>query len=188
MVSPNRATRRLQKERNFRPHAEHYHAAHIFYDNASKNQRGSALQLQASFVFSAFCVEAYLNHMGSTCLTCWSDIERAPVFAKLRLPMAEFSVHLAAGERPLQTVRHLFRYRDWMAHSKSTLIKEEIEYEGEIDDSVRMTTPRHKWEEFITLENAKRCLDDVAALVKALNEKSAVSRSRSLNRDITYLH
>jgi len=173
-VNPGRAPRRLQKERDFRPHAEHYHAAGVFYDIASKNQKGSALPLQASLVFCAFCVEAYLNHMGRTCLSYWSEIERAPVFAKLRLLMAEFGVHLVAGERPLQTIRHLFRYRDWMAHSKSTVIKEEIDYEGEIDDSVRMTTPRHKWEDFITLENAKRCLDDVAALVKALNEKAPV--------------
>jgi hypothetical protein len=88
--------------------------------------------------------------------------------------MAEFGIRLSDGERPVQTIRQLFRYRNWMAHSKSTVIKEEIEYEGEIDDSVRMTTPPHKWEEFITLENAKRCLDDVAALVKALNEKAPV--------------
>jgi hypothetical protein len=112
--------------------------------------------------------------MGRTCLSYWTEIERAPVFAKLRLLMAEFGVHLRAEERPLQTVRHLFRYRDWMAHSKSIVIKEEIDYEGEIDDSIRMTTPRHKWEKFITLENAKRCFDDVAALVKALNEKAPV--------------
>ena len=37
-----------------------------------------------------------------------------------------------------------------------------------------MATPPHKWEQFITLENAKRCLDDVAALLKTLNEKAPV--------------
>jgi hypothetical protein len=174
MSAAKQPSRRLKKERDFRPHAEHYHAASVFYDNASKSERGSALQLQAALVFCAFCVEAYLNHMGRTCLARWDDVERAPVFAKLRLLLSEFSVHLAPGERPLQTIRQLFRYRDWMAHSKSAVITEELEYEGEIDESTRMATPKHKWEDFNTLANTRRCLDDVAALVKSLNEKAPV--------------
>ena len=112
--------------------------------------------------------------MGAKCLSAWSDIERAPVFAKLRVLMLAFGVQLAGNERPMQTVRQLFRYRDWIAHSKSALITEEIEREGEIDDSLLMATPKHKWERFNTLENAKRAIDDVAALVEALNEKAPV--------------
>jgi hypothetical protein len=172
LLNPDRITKRLQKERNFRPHAEHHHAAWVFYRNAEKNEVGSALQLQASLVFSAFCMEAYLNHMGSKCLSYWDEIDRSPVLAKLRLLMAEFKVHFEAGERPLQTVRQLFGYRNWMAHSRSKLIKEETEYEGEVDDAVLMAAPRDKWEAFVTLENTKRCLEDVAKLINALNEKA----------------
>jgi hypothetical protein len=167
-------TRRLQKERDFRPHAEHYHAACVFYDNASKTERGSALQLQGSFVFCAFCIEAYLNHMGSTNLTYWDDVEKSSVFTKLRLLMAEFGIRLPDGQRPLQTIRQLFRYRNWMAHSKSRVIKEEIEFDADIDDSARMTTPRDKWDDFISLQNAKLCLEDVADLIKTLNAKAPV--------------
>ncbi len=67
-----------------------------------------------------------------------------------------------------------------MAHSKSAVIREEIKYEGEINDSIRMATPQHKWEKFNTLANAQRCLDDVAALVKALNDKAPVPDSSLL--------
>jgi hypothetical protein len=97
--------------------------------------------------------------MGSTNLTYWDDVEKSSVFTKLRILMAEFGIRLPDGQRPLQTIRQLFRYRNWMAHSKSRVIKEEIEFDGDIDDSDRMTTPRDKWDDFISLQNAKLCLE-----------------------------
>jgi hypothetical protein len=167
-------TRRLKKKRKHRPHAEHYEAARVFCANAEKNQADSGLQLQASLLFSAFCIEAYLNLMGSTCLRYWDEIDKAPVLAKLRLLMAEFRVHFEEGKRPLQTVSDLFRYRNWMAHSKAGLIEEEkeIKNEDDIEDAVLFDLPRHKWEKFVTRQKAKQCLEDVAAVIGALNEKA----------------
>jgi hypothetical protein len=112
--------------------------------------------------------------MGSTNLTYRDDVEKPSVFTKLRLLMAEFGIRLPDGQRPLQTIRQLFRYRNWMAHSKSRVIKEEIEFDGDIDDSDRMTTPRDKRDDFISLQNARLCLEDVADLIKTLNAKAPV--------------
>jgi len=61
-----------------------------------------------------------------------------------------------------------------MAHSKSRVIKEDVEFDGDIDDSARMTTPRDKWDDFISLQNAKLCLDDVADLIRNINAKAPV--------------
>ena len=81
---------RVSKKRDFRPFAEHFHAARMFYAVAEHEERGSALQTQACLIFCAFCVEAYLNHVGPKFLNFWDEVEPLRVMAKLRLLLKQF--------------------------------------------------------------------------------------------------
>jgi hypothetical protein len=162
----------VKKVREFRPHAQHMHAARLYYNNAQSKMDGSFFQLVGSLAFCAFGLEAYLNHVGERTLDYWEDVDFAPPLAKLRLLAAEFSVPLDKARRPMQTVCELIRHRNWLVHSRSEIIKEEKEHNSDTYSRTFYDQPLHRWEAFVTPENVGRAIEDVEALIELLNSKS----------------
>jgi len=162
----------VTKIREFRPHADHLHGARVFQKLAKRGIDGSYYQRVGCLAFCAFALEAYFNHVGQLTLSYWSEAEFAPPLAKLRLLAAEFGVALDASRRPLQTVVKLFRYRNWLAHSRSETITEETEHTADSYERTFYDEPLHQWESFATLPNMARAIEDVEAVITLLNQKS----------------
>jgi hypothetical protein len=163
---------RITKKREFRPHGEHMHAARLFYRHAKDGVKGPYYQWSACLAFSAFSLEAYLNLLGQRTIVLWRDVEKAPPLAKLRLLMAQFGIRLQTGERPLQTVRELFMYRNWLAHTRSEIILYDAEHPIDEHEERLYEAPLHKWERFPTDATAARAMEDVEKVITLLNARS----------------
>jgi hypothetical protein len=129
--------------------------------------------LSASMVFSAFTVEACLNHIGANRTTFWSSVERklSPP-DKLDLLANLFGLKIDFSKRPFQTFKRMFRLRDALAHGKTESITEEstqLLREGE-----HPKMPMTNWEKEINLRNAKIYFEDTKAIFQILCDKATM--------------
>jgi hypothetical protein len=123
--------------------------------------------LSASMVFSAFTVEAFLNHVGANRTTFWSSVERklSPP-DKLDLLANLFGLKIDFSKRPFQTFKRMFRLRDALAHGKTeSMTAESTQFlrEGECPQM-----PMTNWEKEINFRNAKIYLEDAKAIFQIL--------------------
>lgn len=129
---------RIQKKRDFRPHGEHFHAARLFHRHAAEGVAGHYYQWVGCLAFCAFSLEAYFNFIGELCVRHWIDLERASPRAKLRFLMVKFGVVLEEDRAPLQTVRELFLFRNWLVHTRPEIIEEDYTeiYSENVEQSI----------------------------------------------------
>jgi hypothetical protein len=162
---------RIEKEKEYRPHAENLHAAKLFL-KTSKEVRGGYYQVSASLIFCAFALEAYLNHLGQRSVDNWRDFSMAAPLVKLRYLAETSNLKLDPGERPMQTIVKLFWYRNCIAHGRSEPVQNTSEVSFENWELFFYEEALHKVEEFATAKNAERALFDVEKLIEDLNSKS----------------
>jgi hypothetical protein len=115
-------------------------------------------------LFSAFCLEAYLNHLGDLRTSFWDSVKRGlspreklDVLCKVLSFVPDFS------RRPFQTFSTIFKLRDLLVHASTERLK--LEGEFILPDGESPPQPLAKWEQIISLEAAKRFLDDTEAIV-----------------------
>ena len=129
--------------------------------------------LSSSMVFSAFTVEAFLNHVGANQTKFWPSVERklSPP-DKLDLFATIFDLKIDFGKRPFQTFKRMFRLRDALAHGKTESMTEDSTQflrEGE-----RPKLPLTNWEKEINFRNAKTYYDDTKAIVQIICDKTGM--------------
>src|ERR1700730_14011868 len=66
----------VKKERNVITYAEMWHTSLCLLERGQEQVKASTHQFRASLVFTAFTLEAYLNHVGRKLFDCWEDLER----------------------------------------------------------------------------------------------------------------
>ena len=82
--------------------------------------KGCSHQFRASLVFTAFALEAFLNHIGHNLFKCWDDLERRlGPREKLNIIAERLQVDVNYGILPWQIVKDLFDFRNEIAHGKS---------------------------------------------------------------------
>ena len=131
----------------------------------------SVHQFRASLVFTAFTLEAYLNHIGAKIFSCWEDLERLSPKEKLNVIAERLEVEVLYGKRPWQIMKKLFQFRNDIAHGKSTKVKSEkiLSLEKHSDDFHELFE-RTRWEKYCTEKNAIRTREDVEAIVKIMHK------------------
>lgn len=141
---------------------------------AEKEEEGSFFQIMASLIFTAFTLEAYLNHIGKEIFICWDDLEQLSPQKKLNVIAEKLVVEKDDGKRPFQTVEKLFRFRNDVAHGKSVTLKSEDEILA--TDSVLKTYMHEmleaEWEKYCNLDNAKRAREDVESIIWKFHKAS----------------
>ena len=140
---------------------------------AGQEVSGSNLFAASSMVFSAFSIEAYLNHLGTSLVEFWDTIERKlSPREKLDLLAGILRIELDYGNRPFQTFTKMFAFRNALAHGRTeSLTQDSLQVLSE-DDVPDL--PRTSWEEAISIDNASRYLDDAKEIVLILNEKAGL--------------
>jgi hypothetical protein len=108
-----------------------------------------------------------LNHLGDRLLKFWPEIESIKVMEKYAVLCKQLSLSPDFSSRPYQTLRNLFKFRNAIAHGKSQILEETKEVSSQDDPYEH--TPKAHWEEYCTLENAKRAKEDVSAVIKELH-------------------
>lgn len=166
----------VTKKRTVHTYSELWHASGCVLDVGLAEPKGSSWQFLSSALLTAFCFEAYMNHLGARYLPVWNALERLSPLDKLAMLCHEFKVDFphGTGGRPLQTVDKLFRFRNAMAHGKTMDLKYKPktmtvkDYQAEHEKTLRAD-----WELLIeNSEFAQRAREDVEAVLKKLHEAS----------------
>lgn len=159
----------VTKEREVKTYAEMWHTSACLLKKGQEDQKGSNHQWMGSLVFTAFTLEAYLNHIGPKVIKCWGDIERLGPHEKLSIIAEMLKVDIKYGKRPWQVMKQLFGFRNDLAHGKSKVLNSNVTMPLKKYSDRRLGEPiKTEWEKYCTLENAQRAREDVEKIVHEL--------------------
>jgi hypothetical protein len=162
----------IRKERTVRTDFELWHTSWCLVEAGKETETGSAHQFRASLIFTAFALEAYLNHLGPQLLQNWISIERrrSPQ-AKLKLLCRKLAIKADWSARPWLTINELFSYRNSLAHGRGEELKEVYRDSVENYQKRFYDLPRAQWEKYSSLKTAQQARDDVDVIVNLLHQK-----------------
>ncbi|MFK0309746.1 hypothetical protein ACIQUF_00740 [Pseudomonas sp. NPDC090233] len=166
----------VTKQRTLHTYSELWHASKCVLDVGLAEPDGCSRQFLSSALLTAFCFEAYMNHLGAKYLPVWKALERLSPLEKMEMLCHEFDVKFphGMGGRPLQTVDKLFRFRNAIAHGKTM----DLNYKTKAMTVKNYQAEHEKmlladWEVLITnSEFAQRAREDVQAVLTKLHEAS----------------
>lgn len=179
---PTKAT--VSHEREVVTYSWLWHASRVTLEIGQNGVHGAAWQRLASTLLAAFAVEAFLNHVGTSLLSNWPEIERKhSVLAKIRLIAKELGVDLGSkDERPLSTVRELVSFRNALAHGRTVQLKppdQLLDLTEDIDKHLVDGAPLTDWEEKIRSDDfAMRAQADVEELLLTIHRAMAEPKDR----------
>lgn len=166
-----------EKEREVRTYSEMWHTSRCLLKKGQEQLEGSHHQFMASLVFTAFTLEAYLNHVGLKLFQCWNDLERLGPNEKLYLIAEHIGLEIQKDRRPWQVIKVLFGFRNDIAHGKSVkLTSKEIvplnkhQEEGFPEDLLT------KWEKYCNQRNAERAREDVERIILTIHETAKIEK------------
>ena len=116
------------RERDVITYAELWHTSDCLLKSGQEIERRSACQFMASIVFTAFTLEAYLNHIGPKIFSCWNDLEYLSPKKKLNVIAERLKVRIDYGKRPWQVMKDLFRFETQLPTANPKKISEEKPY------------------------------------------------------------
>jgi len=154
-----------------------WHASYVMLEKAKKDPEGSYYQLMASLIFTAFTLEAFLNHIGQSIFKCWNDLEQLSPSRKLNLIAEKLEIEKDDGKRPFQTVSKLFKFRNDVAHGKTVYLKSAkqitvVDYKFNQHMQEVLQTP---WENYCNLKNAERTREDVEKICRIIHKTSSIT-------------
>ncbi|MBN2548377.1 MAG: hypothetical protein JXB15_04410 [Anaerolineales bacterium] len=126
-----------------------------------------------SMVFSAFCLEAYLNHLGKDRISLWDAFEKLAPNEKLDELAKALKFRPDFGQRPYQTFRAIFKLRNLLVHAKTETLYQDGEFV--LEPGEPNFSPIARWETEISIERATRFLDDTKVIVCDLSERAGLS-------------
>jgi len=166
----------ISKERNVRTYAELWRTSRFLLQKGKEIKKGANHQFVASVVFTAFTLEAYLNHIGPRMFNCWDSLERLSPKDKLNVVADKIGIEIDYGNRPWQVMKDLFGFRNDIAHGKSVKAKETITVHPDIfDDDEIHEWAKTKWEKYCSEKNAERARKDVAQIILSLHDSSGIN-------------
>jgi hypothetical protein len=170
---------KVSGERQVNMYAEMRHASRVILEKAQQDPEGAFYQWMASLVFTAFMLEAFLNYVGQNVFKCWSDLERklSPL-GKLNLITEKLGVEKDNGKRPFQTVSALFEFRNAVAHGKTIRLEKTqiivVDLNGDSHHQHLRKSLETSWEQYCTLENAERVLEDIESICRTIHKVSGM--------------
>jgi len=145
-------------------------AADWAFEQAEGTEEGRFYNCMSSIILSAFCIEAYLNHIGSKLLPYWDEEFRKGLSIRNKLKIICHHLNLAPDylRRPFQSFRHIVKYRNLLAHA----ISEKTSENGiqMVRDDERAKYPETWWEKHTNLQTAKRWLADTESIITEIHK------------------
>jgi hypothetical protein len=140
---------------------------------AESNQEGGAYTSMMSLVATAFFLEAYLNHIGSKRLPCWSLVERSlSPNEKLSLLHKHLGIKPDWGKRPYQSFKKVFDFRNLMAHGKTQTVKGK--WKSTFGRANAMAVLQTEWEKVCNPKKARQLYEDGEKIVEELHRKAGL--------------
>jgi len=173
---------KIKKKRDYRPHSEAIHGARVLLRLSEEQKKGCFYQWMGSLLLCAFAYEGYLNFLGRKLFPSWEDFERQLSWqSKTKLLADHIVLKIDEGAEPFQTVKHLFKFRDQIAHPKPKEMEEEFETTKEQLESVFYENAKSAEEKFCSEANAKLCIERVNQMMELLFNQ-ARAKYESVNK------
>ncbi|MCP4701892.1 MAG: hypothetical protein GY862_34295 [Gammaproteobacteria bacterium] len=163
---------KIFQERTVYTHSELYSSAEALLVEA-KETKATYLILY-SLIGCAFSLEAYLNHLGEAKISYWDQIERIPTMGKLAIFHKHLDIKPDYSRRPYQTIRELWKFRNYMAHAKTGYESET--WEQPIGVPINREYPKMKWEKYCTIANAEQAFEDIKKIITELHTKAKMQK------------
>jgi hypothetical protein len=145
-------------------------AAEWALDQAEKTEEGRFYNCMSSIILSAFCIEGYLNHIGSELLPYWDEEvkKNLSIRNKLKIICHHLNFSPDYSRRPFQSFNQIFKYRNLLAHA----ITEKISDKGIqiLRDGERIRNPETWWEKHTNPQTAKRWLADTESMITKIHK------------------
>ena len=154
-------------ERNDCPYVLLWEASKIALKRA--REHSDRVNCMSVLIFSAFCLEGYLNYIGSMNPIDWEEVQWKKPKPKLKSICDRLEYSLDLGRRPFQTFSEIMDYRNMMVHAKSDHISETKEVEIDIGNDV----PEMKladWEKITNLDIAEKFSIDTDLMIRDLHK------------------
>lgn len=150
--------------------------AYSLFETAKEHGPGSDYCRISAVLFSAFAVEAHLNHIGEAKLSFWGIVEpKLPWRDKLKLIVQQLGVESDFSKRPFQTIGELFKFRDKLAHGKSKTWDVSYEYRGNPEDDFGILDP--EWlKKFWSDDAVERVLADASQIIELFHVKAGFEK------------
>ncbi len=160
----------VRREREVKTYAELWHTSYCLLKKGLENPEGSTHQFRASLVFTAFTLEAALNHIGDKIFRCWNDLERLGPREKINLLGEKLAVDIDYGNRPWQIIKELFGFRNKVGHGKTKKININpvVPFDQYSFDEEYFAVLKSDWEKYCTKDNAEKARNDVDDIIRIL--------------------
>jgi hypothetical protein len=163
----------IRYERQKYTYVELHHCAEWSIKQADPSGAGSFYNAMSAMIFCAFCIEAYLNHVGSELFDYWEDhLDRLGPMGKLRLVCEKLEVDADFSRMPFQAASVLFRYRDALAHGKTKTIEKESHHEILTPGWVRDLAT--DWENQTRIEEARKLFNATEAMITEIHKAAGL--------------
>lgn len=149
------------------PYVYLFKAAQFALERAESGKDNPFFDCMSTILFSAFSMEAYLNHIGRAYFLKWEEnFECLKPKAKLGLISQErMRASVDFSCRPFQSFNELFNFRNKLAHGKT----EKVSLVSHQEITEYPLQPFTKWEKLCTLETTKRLYDDTQKMIRILH-------------------
>lgn len=137
-----------------------------------RDNENGAYHLMVSMVFSAFTLEAFLNHVGAIQFKKnWPELERLRTKEKLIVLSEKLNLQLDFGKRPWQTYNEINNFRNLVVHAKPEIIDFEITVQL---GSSEIYLPDSKIEKYLTEEWCDRFFTDTEEICITLAKEAGI--------------
>lgn len=159
-------------EREVRTYVDLLHGAKVLFSKSEENTEGAFYTTMGALLLSAFTFEAYLNHVGNSVIPFWAEIDSIRVMDKFAVLCKQLKINPDKSKRPFQTLIPLFKFRNSIAHGRSQILTESKMMPKETD--IKKEFPQTTWEEFCTLDNSRRAIEDVEEILEQVHAASGL--------------
>jgi len=166
---------RIEFKREMRPHPILSNGAYFMLHMAEEQEMGRFYYLISSLMLSAFTIESYLNYIGEKHIASWNEIEKECTIDKIKKIGAISMLDMDWGQRPYQTIKSIFKFRNELAHAKPKILQGKTSIQEESFDGFDV---KDFWEEYPTIEHVRNAKADVLnvmeAIARALGENTGI--------------
>jgi hypothetical protein len=121
-----------------------------------------------AILYSAFTLEAFINHLGATGIPFWQIIERPlRVREKLDVLCSVLKITPDFGVPPFQSLTEAFRLRDLIAHGRTEDLSLSAPHKFGTMEELRV--PLTQWESLCSPERAARIVADTRSILNRLH-------------------
>jgi hypothetical protein len=163
---------RVKLERKVITYADFWRTSEVLLERAQAEPGGSYYFFLGSLVFSAFSLEAFLNHMGESLFDSWSDLEILAPRGKLIVICEHLGLKPKWNVQPWQTVPELAGFRNKIAHGKNALVRFEKTVSRDKYEKLWKMFLFADWQKYASETNAVRVRKQLEALFRLIHEKA----------------